>query len=117
MIRVLKNLVKLIVLANVLLFAGWFAGQLCGEVAFCTLLGLFLGLVPVMVGFLQLWDYVIQATNGCWMCGREQLSGRVMYVSDWYKQGENGDGCCGRCGTKLVQRGDRVFGRSLGKAA
>ena len=106
MIPVLKSFLKALAFAYVSVFAGW----LCGY----PLVGLYVGAIPVMVGFLWLWDHIHETTKGCWVCGRNELNGRHMYVSDWFKRDALGKGDCAHCGHALVQTGDHLYGDSLG---
>lgn len=107
--RVLKSFLKCLAFAYVSAAAGYVCGY--------PLIGLFVGLVPVMVGFLWIWDYVEETTKDCWVCGRTTLTGRHMYLQDWYKRGRDGDGKCGHCGRELVQAGDRIFGKHIDASA
>ncbi len=105
MTRVMKSFLKCVGFAYVSTAAGYACGY--------TVVGLFIGLVPVMVGFLWIWDYVEESTRDCWVCGRTPLTGRHMYMQDWYARGADGDGKCHHCGRKLVQAGDRVYGNGI----
>ena len=106
MIPALKSFLKALAFAYVSLLAGW----LCGY----PLVGLYVGAIPVMVGFLWLWDHVHETTKECWICGRNEMNGRHMYVSDWFKRDTDGKGDCAHCGRPLVKKGDRLYGESIG---
>ena len=105
MIPVLKSFLKALAFAYVSLLAGW----LCGY----PLVGLYVGAIPVMVGVLWLWDHVHETTKECWVCGRNELNGRNMYVSDWFKHGTQEHGVCTHCYRPLVKTGDRLYGESI----
>lgn len=108
MTSVLKSFLKCLAFAFVSFIAGWACGY--------AVVGIFIGLIPVMVGFLWIWDYVDQASQDCWLCGRTELNGRYMLTSEWYDHGHAGAEC-NRCRQKLVQRGDSLYGTSLGRRA
>jgi len=105
MIPVLKSFLKCTAFAFASILVAWAFG--------CPAIGFFIGLVPVMVGFLWVWDYVDEAAKDCWRCGRNQLNGRFMLLSEWYDQPE-AHAKCVRCDRKLVQPGDRLYGASIG---
>ncbi|MEY4745325.1 MAG: hypothetical protein RL272_1270 [Candidatus Parcubacteria bacterium] len=109
MIRVLKSFLKCLAFAYVSVAAGCACGW--------PVVGLFVALVPVMVGFLWIWDYVQEAAMDCWMCGRTRHMGRYLLMQDWFAQGAGGDVACHRCGRKLVQAGDKVFGKRISAKA
>ena len=110
MIPALKSFLKFLALGYALFFASLLCGALRGEPAFFAIAGLFLALVPLMAGFLQIWDRVLVAAQDCWACGRDQIYGRHMYVAEWYGRGQNDDGLCAHCERNLSQPGDRVYG-------
>jgi len=108
MVPVLKSFLKCLAFA----FVSFVAGGVCEY----PIVGIFVGMIPVMVGFLWLWDYVDQASKDCWWCGRTQLNGRYMHTNEWFDHAHAGAEC-DRCREKLVQPGDKLFGNAISRKA